>query len=43
MLRCEEEDLFLRRLRRHCSERAGLVDPERERRSWEELLAELCG
>lgn len=42
MLRCEEEDLFLRRLRRHCSERAGLVDPERERRSWEELLAELC-
>ena len=42
MLRCEEDDLFLRRLRRHCSERAALVDPERERRSWEELLAELA-
>ena len=42
MLRCEEEDLFLRRLRRHCLLRAPLVDPERERRSWEELLAELC-
>ena len=43
MLRCEEEDLYLRRLRRHCLLRAALVDPERERRSWAELLAELCG
>ena len=42
MLRCEKDDLFLRRLRRHCSERAALVDPERERRSWGELLAELA-
>ncbi len=41
LLRCIAQPAFLHRLHRWCHGRRGLVDPERERRSWAQLLERL--
>ena len=41
--RVESDGAFLAELERRCRERSPMTDPELERRSWGELLAELVG
>lgn len=43
LVRAETDAGFYRSLQRHCRERASLVEPERERESWRELLHSLGG
>ena len=38
LLRAEQDPAFLERLRRHCADRAGLFDVQREREAWRKLM-----
>lgn len=42
LLRAEDDSRFYEQLRKHCLQAATLIEPERERQAWRELLAEFA-